>query len=772
MKSIRYILAISILAVAGIIRSDACGPYYPEDPAHLRFFRCCSPELEKQWQQGCRFQDYEKTENCLLWQKITSPSIPLKDIEKVVYDARLRDINRLSESNPSDNKFAKWLIDPNHKEDLDYILLAKEIEEIREYMTDPWYYPYDGDDEHARLNELMEICERHNGTRHADRYALQMIRLNFANRHYENCIGLWEAKIEKMPQNIVTDMAASYVGGAYNRKGNREKAIELFTRSQDIGSLINLKAWDCQEAKSDYKDFRIRELEYVFNRFPNSPLLAVKLQEHVRKRETFVYEYAEWSSRGSQDPAPYGTRWEGDSLVADDEHAFYDKLKKFAGRAISSKKCSQKAMWRYALAYLHYLDGNGSLSSTYLAQAESSKASPLIGESIRSLRMLMDASRADNSRIYQSRLLRDLKWLDERMAEDAKLNSVDDWQYDNKMNYSFFYWQDVVRKILLSEACPRIEKAGNTTLALQLANYASNRILQLSPQYRFYAFEPNESTGQEEFASHTMHFDNFRKASPNLNSFDYSNQFFDWIDAATAAAADEYAMRIGNPKSELDTFLNARSYIDQDYIYEIVGTHYLREMNYDKAEQWLSKVAKGYQNRTNLAKDGYFKLDPFRYQSDKKQYIKDKSDYKLRFAREMSSLEKLMASDTDPNIRANAKIRFAIGLRNSFGRCWYLTQYGFQMGYSAEEGNENWKWHRSDDREGFKDNPFAQKAYQKVDDLTARALAEFTDPEQAANAHLEMMNYKTLAATYPHTQAAARILTRCDSYRDYSLHRR
>lgn len=65
-------------------------------------------------------------------------------------------------------------------------------------------------------------------------------------------------------------MIASYVGGAYSRKGNREKAIELFTRSQDIGSLINLKAWADTEEKSKYTDARVKELEYIFNRFPNS----------------------------------------------------------------------------------------------------------------------------------------------------------------------------------------------------------------------------------------------------------------------------------------------------------------------------------------------------------------------------------------------------------------------------------------------------------------------------------------------------------------------
>lgn len=70
MKSIKYILTISVLLISTTSKISACGPYYPDDPKHILMFRSCSPELERQWQEGCRFQDYEKYENCVLWQKL------------------------------------------------------------------------------------------------------------------------------------------------------------------------------------------------------------------------------------------------------------------------------------------------------------------------------------------------------------------------------------------------------------------------------------------------------------------------------------------------------------------------------------------------------------------------------------------------------------------------------------------------------------------------------------------------------------------------------
>lgn len=771
MKSLKYILVISILILLGKGRADACGPYFPDDPNYILMFRSCSPELERQWQEGCRFQDYEKEQNCLLWQNITSSSIPLGDIEKVIYDARLSDLNDLSKGKLSGNKFAKWLSAPNHREDLEYIRVAKEIEEIREYMNDPWYYAYDGDDEHTRLAELKKVCQDYNGKRHASRYVLQLIRLNFAVGDFKSCINLWEDRVNKMPQNIVTDMIASYVGGAYSRGGNRDKAIELFTRSQDIGSLISMKAWDGVEYNSNYTDKRVKELEYIFNRFPDSPLLSIKLQEYVRNRESFIYNYKDWEDRGFHDPVKVKTYWDGDSLVADSEPAFYNELKRFAQKATASRRCHQKGMWNYALSYLYFLDGDMNKSMGYLNSAEHSEATPFMKESIKALRFLMDAQHAGNNYAYLCRLQRELKWLDTQMEEDVNLNPDNNWQYNNKLNWRVCYWQDVARKVLLGVVFPKMKNAGNHILALQLANYASNRIYQLAPMFEAYHYGYDDPKDNESYTV-LIPFDEYRNSWSGHNYYDYQSQFFESIYNSDADDAARYAQRITKPETGLDKFLNERSYVDADYIYDIVGTLYLREMNYEKASEWLAKVSADYQSRTNISKEGYFKLDPFRYQFDKKYYINDSSDYKLRFAQEMARLDKMISSDAEPNRKAEAKIRYAIGLRNSFGKCWYLTTYGYNMGYTTDEDWRDWRWRTSSDREGFKDNSYAQRAYKRVDVMMNEAIAEFTDTEKAANAQLEMMNYATLMSRYPTSRAAAQVRSRCDNYHDYALQKR
>lgn len=129
----------------------------------------------------------------------------------------------------------------------------------------------------------------------------------------------------------------------------------------------------------------------------------------------------------------------------------------------------------------------------------------------------------------------------------------------------------------------------------------------------------------------------------------------------------------------------------------------------------------------------------------------------------MVRLDKMIKSDAEPNRKAESKIRYAIGLRNSFGKCWYLTSYGYDM--------VEWRT-TSSDRKEFKDNSYAQRAYKKVDSLMDEAMSEFTDPERAAQAQLEMMNYATLMKQYPNTKAAAHIRLHCDNLCDYSLQHR
>ena len=226
----------------------------------------------------------------------------------------------------------------------------------------------------------------------------------------------------------------------------------------------------------------------------------------------------------------------------------------------------------------------------------------------------------------------------------------------------------------------------------------------------------------------------------------------DTLSANALMAYTEMALR---PKTEFQRFLNAHSYIEGDYLNELVGTHCLREMRYAEAERYLSKVSASYFTRTNVYREGYLNRDPF---SVKQRRWNHGTDAKLQFARRMNQLEKAIASATDPNQKAMLMIDLGVGIRNSFDYCWALTYY--RNGWVYDFGTD------------WTENDLTHQAEKRVERLFSQAMNAFTDDEYAAQAQMLFCNYKTIAERYPETLAADIVRGHCDQLVDYHAERR
>lgn len=89
-------------------------------------------------------------------------------------------------------------------------------------------------------------------------------------------------------------------------------------------------------------------------------------------------------------------------------------------------------------------------------------------------------------------------------------------------------------------------------------------------------------------------------AVSEFNYHDYDDAFFSLMDTVGIRHLERYVSTVGRAKSDIDRFLDARGYIDNDYLYEHLGTRYLRAQDYARAVDALSKVSPAYQYRTNL----------------------------------------------------------------------------------------------------------------------------------------------------------------------------
>ena len=106
MKSIKYLL-ISLFALCGASEAYACwDPWYT--PKGYFMYRVHSQQREPEMFVG---ENYPGSgQNCKNWQDMTSQTIPLEDIYKVVYKMSLEDFERVYDIKKTNgNKFLEWI---------------------------------------------------------------------------------------------------------------------------------------------------------------------------------------------------------------------------------------------------------------------------------------------------------------------------------------------------------------------------------------------------------------------------------------------------------------------------------------------------------------------------------------------------------------------------------------------------------------------------------------------------------------------------------------
>ena len=703
MKSNICFLLISILLFLNAAHAYACGPYeyYPYGYKMYRVF-----------DKNSVVKPDERKENCILWQKLTSSEIPLEDIERVVYKYTLTQMKDLM-SVQDPNAFATWIRTNEDEEIYDFLMLAKICENARGLMNDPWYYPSKNDGTYMSLIEIEEKAKAYKGTRLRDRYALQAVRAMFSAQRYRECIGYWNSVEGALPDGLLKEMSRSYLVGAYSRTGQIEYALEYFTDVEDLNSIIF-----CLRRQGKIKDVA-DELECIAKYAPDSYQIPEILQ-------CVVTGFEPWGS------ADYTYKERMDTTMVNSvDRELFDRLFRLSVKMIQEPVSKNRAVWCYTAAFLADMDAKPHEAWRYIQMATKCPTSEYMKESIKVLKMYLDAKVSVYDSAYESRLFNDLKWLDDKirgeLTEDLRNNITEYYYYYLRSNISFYYWNDMLRRIILAEVCPRMLDRGMETRALQLANLADNMLLNLTNNI--------EGKSLKEY-----------RTSDDYNSIDYRSDFF--MMMKDAVSIGELIAYVNNTQTEqstiFDKYLNERGFIDKDYFYDIIGTRYLSELNYDRAVKYLSKVSSSYQSQLNT--EAYMYRDPF---SIPDAALSNHDNYKLTFAKEMLRLEKSIATAKDQSKKAFDLIRYGTGMRNSFTYCWILTEYR-KFGWSYEL------------------SPYANSVLDRVESIYNEALNIVDNDELAAIACVQLCKWKTAVEMYPNTYAAKYTKMMCDNLCDYS----
>ena len=519
-------------------------------------------------------------------------------------------------------------------------------------------------------------------------------------------------------------MIRPYIAGAYYRTGAVERAMRIYAECGDIASLIFCAG------KQEDKITEIEQLELLYKYDPDSPIFPKILQEQISKTEASIEGY--WDK----------PIW--NTLLG---------LRNFAWKVAREGKATNRAMWYYTAAYLSDQNGDTQTALDLLAKAEKSYGNSYIRESIMILRIYLDAKTCSCNIAYEQRLLEQLRWLDNKIRDNID-DKVRQKTISNGFwgNYSYYYWNDMLRKIVLSAVVPRYIAHGNYIRAIQLANMADNNLLNIiNKQEVYYCYD---QTWDEDIVS----LSEYRKGTKWHNCLDYSNALFALIDTIGVNHVIAYVQRLQQPSSDFDRFINDRSYVDTDFFNELIGTQCLREMRYADALKYFGKIPSSFQYRLNTYKDGYMKYDPFSWHA--MSLISNNTDYKYNFAREMYSLEQFINRTKEPNRKAQLQIRYAIGLENSINRCWALTQYYRGEFFWGLGHVTNLDWTK---RTSWK------RANAKSERLMKESLAMFTDRESAAYTYWLLGNNTKIMSDYPDTNIGEYVRSRCDNLGDYTV---
>lgn len=653
-------------------------------------FRLFGDNMEGDYPQSLLKAQY--LENCKEWAKITSQTIPLDDIEQVVYKWSIEKLDSLRTHGVyANNSFAKWLMVHHDNEVIDFLLLAKRNEHVRFEKNSLWYYPVDGDEEITTLQEILQMSLSYTGTRLKDRYLLQAIRALFACFQFEECIDLWKKHESDFRTKIIKKLAADYIYGACERVGNTRILSEL--------PLI--------------KEMKERNLLY-------------ELQRNLHGIDNST------------------------------DKDYFDEDYKKVLQVLQLKDIKYKAQWYYAHAFLADKLGKREEAISSIQKAKTYAIDTEMKSVVRILEMYLRTKYAE---VYdfglENYLYEELLWLDNKITNELTPEIIERIKVNGGWmhiyGYSQYYWNDMLRKIIIGNVVPLCIKSNYKTRALQYLNMADNGIFNKVPQIEVDYFKSDSGWIWKQ---RLLTWDEYRNSPECYNDYDYCNDYFINLDSIGVKYIKRLAYRIDNPISPLDSFLNRNSYTDQQYLYDIIGTQLIASRKYKEAASYLSHVSEHFQRSRNVA--SCFNQDPFTFD---KRLRQSNPLYKLHFAQEMSRLEYNMQYAKDPNLKAESMLYYALGMQNSVGeRCWGLTSY-------YRGSFERYPFHSQYQHELVNRILTESERLKKI----AFALFADTDNERVAKAYQDWCMWKTVVTKFPHTETAKQIRGQCDNLVDYQL---
>ncbi|MCH5220171.1 MAG: hypothetical protein J1F20_06320 [Muribaculaceae bacterium] len=691
--------------------SKACGPFRPLIPTPDFFtpssFDRVFPE-----------RDYDREENLLLWQQLTSPDIPLSDIEEAVYTNSLDKVYSILEwpGIPTDNLFYTYILNKRDDEIKDFLLLAKRLENHRKTIASPWYYPekYNYDNSDNNFQYVFNWCKSYRGARLKDRYGLQAVRAHFANRNYDKCIKFFDEYFVNFPDtNLFKRMSMKYVAGCWERLGEKEKADELYIRAGYF--------WETSSPNA---------FQHIADRYPDSPLL---------------WDYVRYCSK--------------DSLI-------FCRLQPAVEQILNNKNVKCRGEWEYALAYMkgkYHKDYKA--AAKHIRRAMQSKFSdPYTLELARAYQTKIDAINGN-----MSHLVRDLQWFEKKM--DLLNPDADKWSR-RLQNIVYENWIPTLWE--KRQYTTAILLCGYVENFLRSSQYFNTGWFSYDPNLPDPSFFEHLSLDEVRSVKKASNFIDYGSLSFQLMNTLTASQLIK-VQRELKANTPLYTILRKYARTDepyFDELIGTLALREENYslamkYLEKVPVHYQQTTNiYD----YLKKDPFYY--HPCLWEFPSDDIVPTKYKFDftsPQQYYESPDNAKYNFAKRMQQYKTAMIYGKTADERGLARIMYAIGRWNSYENCWALTQYWRGENCNLFYPHLYYIWPTDGfDKYDFLYDYSSYEDYQNTqrifDEEVEKGMAMLVTDEAKAIAEYIFGNVKTVIKRYPDTPTAATIRKSCDNW--------
>ena len=550
--------------------------------------------------------------------------------------------------NLSSNTFLKAII--ANKSALKYYRFAKNAEKIANVASQPWEpTPMDTVALRTRGAEAFAL-----GTQEKDkfiqlRYYYQAQRLLHYGASYQQANTVYDKYMAPInTASHIKGWALSLKAGELRRLKDTIKAAYLFSKvfaqyperrvqayrnyqymhvntNQVLALATNAAERANIYAIDGFADPKVNiiPLQQVYALSPASPMVGVLLIREINKLE----EYYLTPKLQPQQPPLYSF---DATMRAGKDNAVLSQiqqLKDFSRQLAADKKYPDAEIGTLAAAYLAWMQGNTTEGSLLLKALYTAKLKPDFEDQKQVIQLLLSAQSIQKyNRVNESVLLSALQWLDKKVKEENKADTLQLWNKDGVSPFTATernFYENVLAPVYLTQ-----QDTTMTALALVAAGA--------------------DVTG---FWENSLHSDNIStimqwKASPGTNPY-------------------------------ISFLLNKIGFLNANYLNELLGTACLREHQYSKAVACFKHVDAAFLNKER----DYTLADPFiELVNDYPKvytYGKAKGYNKLQFAEAMANLQQQIKND--PENRASYYYKMATGLYNTstYGNAWYLISYNW-----------------------------------------------------------------------------------------------